>query len=1023
MVIMMIMMMIMIMIMMVVVASSFASSATATTTTTTKMTTIKTTTCPTFPTVPEGEDGRGERDRDIDIDVVVSHPFKTPYATRTAGGCESPSDDDVRGGVSSAVEEKNDCRSSSSSPSPSLLDACIVSGEMALDGSFKMHSAGGYELSISSLESRNARDKDESLAWCGKGHDEMLRTLKILVDERPVVISGGGIRISREDDAHMMADECLPTEDADMFQHEEEAQDEHGDVPSDGRDGSPNVINGEAKIDSAVSESGDTDNEITMTIEEFGGGDDLEGDFVGGIGTRTGVIGDMDADDRDGAEGDERIDESREVGDRVSAHRAASVRIVESNVDIEYRADALSIMPARNASACYHLCPHHVASITPVLSLTYAVVVHVFLASFRERTLCPGPGHRFWRMVAVRVVVAALFVVVGFRLASIEAMTEASSSWSSTVIFMAKTILVMSSIGASVTLALRTRRIEVDGPIPPSPENGENSRPLDGVVVFVTGANAGIGLETSRQLYHRGATVILGCRSKSRASDAMRSIDPDYQRVDGDDHDMGGGVARWGPGRLHFVELDLTSFASVREASQALLSTKMPLHVLINNAGVMMRRREMTSDGIETTMAANHLGHFLLTNLLLPKLRKSAIEGPSRVITVSSSLYLNARRRRFRRDGEDASMEPGIDLSDLQCEWKRYSLFEQYAQSKLANVMFAIELGRREKRKWQELQLRRLRDRNVPHEGGNNNQPANEKTSRKTEKKKLRPKLTPVDAPLMDDDELGLGYNDIVPTPPLATKKIISEVKEYREVAEKKKLRPKLTPVDAPLMDDDEFGLGFNDIVPTPPLATKKVIVTEYHEEADKKKLIPVDLSSSTCDDETGLSFHEIAVSTTPQSSPTEIENQIYPKKDTPLLSSNTNGGDGKVEHQHNSTTTKTATINDVEESWALSLPRVMSFCLHPGLVRTNVVRDMPWYLFYPNKIFAIFMALLQKTPHSGAFTSVYCAVMNAKELMHDNECYFVNSEPQSIHQFAVNEDDCALLWELSSKLVTGNTS
>ena len=83
----------------------------------------------------------------------------------------------------------------------------------------------------------------------------------------------------------------------------------------------------------------------------------------------------------------------------------------------------------------------------------------------------------------------------------------------------------------------------------------------------------------------------------------------------------------------------------------------------------------------------------------------------------------------------------------------------------------------------------------------------------------------------------------------------------------------------------------------------------------------------------------------------------------------------------------------------------------------------MPWYLFYPNKIFAIFMALLQKTPHSGAFTSVYCAVMNAKELMHDNECYFVNSEPQSIHQFAVNEDDCALLWELSSKLVTGNTS
>jgi hypothetical protein len=80
----------------------------------------------------------------------------------------------------------------------------------------------------------------------------------------------------------------------------------------------------------------------------------------------------------------------------------------------------------------------------------------------------------------------------------------------------------------------------------------------------------------------------------------------------------------------------------------------------------------------------------------------------------------------------------------------------------------------------------------------------------------------------------------------------------------------------------------------------------------------------------------------------------------------------------------------------------------------------MPWYLYYPNKVFAIFMAMLQKTPRSGAYTSVYCAMMNAKGIMDDEGCcYFVNSEPQQIARSLVSEDDCAMLWELSSKLVS----
>jgi NAD(P)-dependent dehydrogenase (short-subunit alcohol dehydrogenase family) len=628
----------------------------------------------------------------------------------------------------------------------------------------------------------------------------------------------------------------------------------------------------------------------------------------------------------------------------------------------------------------------------PFLALAYAVIVHVFLSSFRERSLLLEPSHRFWRMLVARVVFAFSFAFAERRAASIGTSSSGSA--------MADIVLVAISIATSVALILRTRRMEVDGPIPPSSSGGDDGdrRDLDGVVIFVTGANAGIGLETSRQLYHRGATVVLGCRSRTRAYEAMRSIDPD-RRHDDDDIDAAAGGVR-GVGRLHFVKLDLASFASVREAARALLSTGMPLHVLINNAGVMMRRREVTVDGIETTMAANHLGHFLLTNLLLPKLRESAVVCPSRVITVSSSLYLNAKRRRCR-DGDDASMEPGIDLSDLQCERKGYSLFDQYAQSKLANVMFAIELGRKEKRRWQELQIRRLRDQNVHCEGGNNNQPENEMTSRTKCKKKLRPKLTPVDAPLMDDDEFGLGFNDIVPTPPLATKKVIAcEGENNNQPADemtfrkqdKKKLRPKLIPVDAPLMDNDEFGLGFNDIVRTPPLVTKKVkaeVKLCHKEERSKNgenlgtgtgpklapplstlsscedetgfdfgdvavstqqkppsmkrnkarpKLIPVDSSFSSYDDETGLGFHDVVMSATMQSTPKEMDSKVHPKIMTLVQSTKTDAGDGKVERQHKSTTTNAATMDDAEESWKLSMPPVMSYCLHPGLVRTNVV-------------------------------------------------------------------------------------
>ena len=197
-----------------------------------------------------------------------------------------------------------------------------------------------------------------------------------------------------------------------------------------------------------------------------------------------------------------------------------------------------------------------------------------------------------------------------------------------------------------------------------------------------------------------------------------------------------------------------------------------------------------------------HFGHFLLTNLLLPKLRETALKEqyPSKVITLSSSLYTLARRPRSNQNATK-ELELGIDLNDLQCKKKRYTLFEQYAQSKLANILFARELGRREKLRAEKLH--------------------------------------------------------------------------------------------------------------------------EQHEQTKDKN------SSVFCP--------------------------------------------------------------------------IKSYSLHPGLVRTDVVRDMPWYLYYPNIVFAFFVAVLQKTPRAGAYTSVFCAVSD--EDLNEEVCYYVNSEISKLSEAAKSDE------------------
>ncbi|XP_018534300.1 retinol dehydrogenase 13 [Lates calcarifer] len=182
---------------------------------------------------------------------------------------------------------------------------------------------------------------------------------------------------------------------------------------------------------------------------------------------------------------------------------------------------------------------------------------------------------------------------------------------------------------------------------------------LDGKTVLITGANTGIGKETSRDLARRGARVVMACRDLTRAERAAEEI----RRTTGN-------------GNVVIRHLDLASMYSVQQFAKDFLDSEDRLDILINNAGVMMCPKWLTEDGFETQLAVNHLGHFLLTNLLLPKLKSSA---PSRVVNVSSIAHRGGR----------------IDFDDLFFSRRPYSSLESYRQSKLANILFTRELARR----------------------------------------------------------------------------------------------------------------------------------------------------------------------------------------------------------------------------------------------------------------------------------------------------------------------------------------
>lgn len=185
---------------------------------------------------------------------------------------------------------------------------------------------------------------------------------------------------------------------------------------------------------------------------------------------------------------------------------------------------------------------------------------------------------------------------------------------------------------------------------------------LSGRIYIVTGANSGSGFATTKQLAEQGARVVGACRRVEAGKKAFA----DLVNIDGS---------------IEIMELDLASLASVRRFAEAFLAKYDRLDGLVNNAGVMYPPEGKTEDGFETQFGINYLGHFLLTELLLDTLKASA---PSRIVCVSSVAHAGMR-----------GIYGEIDFDDLNFDKREYDPAVAYAQSKLANVLHALDLARR----------------------------------------------------------------------------------------------------------------------------------------------------------------------------------------------------------------------------------------------------------------------------------------------------------------------------------------
>jgi retinol dehydrogenase-12 len=187
-----------------------------------------------------------------------------------------------------------------------------------------------------------------------------------------------------------------------------------------------------------------------------------------------------------------------------------------------------------------------------------------------------------------------------------------------------------------------------------------NEWTIAGKTCMVTGASSGIGKAAAIELARRGAELILVCRDATRGKKAAAEI-----------------TDRTANARADIMLADLSSQAQIRRLARQFLESGRPLHVLLNNAGLMLSERAESVDGIEMTFAVNHVAYFLLTTLLLDRLQESA---PARVVNVASDAHRFAYGR--------------LNFDDLHAR-RRYAGMRVYGQSKLANILFTRELARR----------------------------------------------------------------------------------------------------------------------------------------------------------------------------------------------------------------------------------------------------------------------------------------------------------------------------------------
>ncbi|KAG9124987.1 hypothetical protein FRC07_009458 [Ceratobasidium sp. 392] len=201
---------------------------------------------------------------------------------------------------------------------------------------------------------------------------------------------------------------------------------------------------------------------------------------------------------------------------------------------------------------------------------------------------------------------------------------------------------------------------------------------LTGRVAVVTGANRGLGYETAKQLYEAGAIVYLGCRSEANALKAIERIRAEVTESEG---------------QLKWFTADMSSIKKSKESAETLLKVESQLDILVHNAGIGDRKYELNEDGIEVTMATNHIGPFIFTKVVLEVMKKTSSKQGSdvRIISVSSRAHdlLGGQKVQFADEAELTSPFPAVSYD----AWR--SRLARYGRSKLANILFASELQRR----------------------------------------------------------------------------------------------------------------------------------------------------------------------------------------------------------------------------------------------------------------------------------------------------------------------------------------